>query len=423
MPMYGERRKDEAYNWRAFTDLGLNYFGPVDGHDIPTLVETLREVKNLDGPVLLHVVTEKGRGFEPAARDPTTFHSPSPTTFRNGAGKVREKIDPGERLTCSYTDAFARALVRLAAEDQRVVAITAAMCAGCGLTAFQQRFPERFFDCGICEQHAVGLAAGLAAGGRRPVLAIYSTFLQRAYDQVFHEIALQGLPVVIALDRAGLVGSDGPTHHGVFDIAYLRHLPGLVLAAPRDGNELEAMLRWALRQECPVVVRYPRDDLPAGEYPPPAPIEVGRADEMRRGTDLTLFAYGAMVPPALQAAETLAREKGFSVAVVNARFAKPIDTAALARALGGTRLIVTVEDHALAGGFGSAVLEAASAEGLPTGRIVRLGIPDRFVEHAPRRQLLGRLGLDAAGIAATVRSLLTGTSARRTTQAAGDLHP
>jgi len=405
-----------------FTDLGLNYFGPVDGHDFDTLIETLDEIKALEGPVMLHVVTEKGRGFEPATRDPTAFHSATPRTFRNGTGTVREKVDAGERLIRSYTDAFAGALTRLAAEDERVVAVTAAMCAGCGLTAFERTYPDRLFDCGICEPHAVGLAAGLAAGGRKPVLAIYSTFLQRAYDQVFQEIALQTADVVIAIDRAGVVGSDGPTHHGVFDIAYLRHLPGLVLMAPRDGDELAAMLRWALAHKGPVVVRYPRDDLPVFEgLTVKPPMALGRAEPIIEGTDATILAYGAPVKAAVQAAGLLAERHGVSAGVVNARFAKPVDAAAVQRALERTPLLVTVEDHALTGGFGSAVLEMAAERGWDTTRIARLGVPDRFVEHAPRRQLLGDLGLDAAGIAGAVRAAIENTRLGRPAHATRDL--
>jgi 1-deoxy-D-xylulose-5-phosphate synthase len=389
-----------------FTDLGLNYFGLLDGHDIPALIETMREVQTLDEPVMLHVVTEKGRGFTPATRDPTAFHSATPRTFRNGGGRIREKVEGEEQLARSYTDVFAETLPRLAAEDPRVVAITAAMCDGCGLTAFERAYPNRFIDCGICEQHAAALASGLATGGRRPILAIYSTFLQRAYDQVFQEIALQQANVVLAIDRAGLVGSDGPTHHGVFDIAYLRHLPGMTLCAPRDGPELAALLRWALGQEGPVAIRYPREDLPTFEAADRPPIVLGRSETLRTGADAAIFAYGAMVSAADDAARLLAHEDGLQVAVVNARFAKPLDLDAIHRALDETPVVVTAEDHALAGGFGSAVLEAAAARAWPVERIVCLGLPDRFVAHAPRAQLLARLGLDAAGIAESVRTAL-----------------
>lgn len=412
------RRVENALGWikeslklgfvreHLFTDLGLNYFGPVDGHDTDLLTEMMAELATLEGPVMLHVVTEKGHGFPPATADPTAFHSASPSTFKTHGGEVREKVEAGEALNRSYTDAFAESLTRQAAQDERVVAVTAAMCAGCGLTSFEAAYPERLFDCGICEQHAVGFVAGLSAGGRKPVLAIYSTFLQRAYDQAFQEIALQGTTALIAIDRAGVVGSDGPTHHGVFDIAYLRHLPGLVLCAPRDGEELDLMLAWALTHEGPVAMRYPRDNLPLPDPADHQPIALGRAEVLAEGGDAAILAYGAMVPAAMEAARALRRRDGLAVRVINARFAKPVDASVIAAALEETAVLVTVEDHVLAGGFGSAVLEEAAAHGWPAQRIRRLGVPDRFVTHAARRDLLAHLGLDAAGIAAAVRAAL-----------------
>jgi len=395
---------------RMFEDLGFRYFGPIDGHDLDLLIDTLDDLRRLpsEKPLLLHVITEKGRGFTPAARDPTTFHSSPP--FETGDGDLFPRLKVGAH---SYTDAFADALIEEGRRDPRVVAITAAMPTGTGLARFAEVFPERFYDVGICEQHAVGVAAGLARGGLRPVVAIYSTFAQRACDQVFHELCLQGLPVVLALDRAGLVGGDGPTHQGLYDIGYLRPFPGLTLTAPKDGAELGALLRWALEQPGPVVIRYPKARLPEGLFPvPPSPIEAGRAEVLAEGADAVLVAYGAAVAEAAQARKLLS-EEGWEVGLVNARFAKPIDAETLGKCLAASGLVVTIEDGSLMGGFGSAVAELAARASEPRGRLLSLGVPDVLLEQGSREDLLREVGLDAEGIARRVAEALRGGRPRR----------
>ena len=380
---------------QIFEDLGINYFGPIDGHNFQILIETLNDIKHLEGPVLLHVITEKGRGFEPACQNPTQYHSAG--KFEMCDGKILKTANEPKKI--SYTKVFGDTLIELAKADHKVVGITAAMPDGTGIAPFGKKFPDRFYDVGICEQHAVGLANGLSAGGLKPVVAIYSTFLQRAYDQVFHDICLQRNGVVFALDRAGIVGNDGPTHNGVFDIAYLRNLPEIILMAPKDGNELKTMLKIALDSGRAVVIRYPKDDCPDKEMSPQyKTIEIGKAEVLREGADGVLLAYGAMVYRCLHAAEKLG-EKGIEVTVVNARFAKPLDKALILDLVRNHKLIVTVEDHALMGGFGSAVLELVTEEREDACKIVRMGIPDRFMEHGPRNLILKNIGLDEDGIA------------------------
>lgn len=380
---------------QIFEDLGINYFGPIDGHNFQILIETLNDIKHLEGPVLLHVITEKGRGFEPACQNPTQYHSAG--KFEMCDGKILKTANEPKKI--SYTKVFGDTLIELAKADHKVVGITAAMPDGTGIAPFGKKFPDRFYDVGICEQHAVGLANGLSAGGLKPVVAIYSTFLQRAYDQVFHDICLQRNGVVFALDRAGIVGNDGPTHNGVFDIAYLRNLPEIILMAPKDGNELKSMLKIALDSGKAVAIRYPKEDCPDKEMSPQyKTFEIGKAEVLREGADGVLLAYGAMVYRCLHAAEKLG-EKGIEVTVVNARFAKPLDKALILDLVRNHKLIVTVEDHALMGGFGSAVLELVTEEREDAGKIVRTGIPDRFMEHGPRNLILKNIGLDEDGIA------------------------
>ncbi|NUO09249.1 MAG: 1-deoxy-D-xylulose-5-phosphate synthase [Candidatus Brocadia sp.] len=380
---------------QIFEELGFNYFGPIDGHNFRILIETLNDMKHLEGPVLLHVVTEKGRGFEPAYKNPTQYHSSGKFEMCNG--KIMHSANEPKKI--SYTNVFGDALVELATADAKVVGITAAMPDGTGIVSFGKKFPDRFYDVGICEQHAVGLANGLSAGGLKPVVAIYSTFLQRAYDQVFHDICLQRNKVVFTLDRAGIVGNDGPTHNGVFDISYLRNLPEIILMAPKDGNELKSMLKIALDAGKTVAIRYPKEDIPDGKLNPHyKTFEIGKAEVLRDGADGVLLAYGAMVYRCLQAAEKLS-EKGIEVTVVNARFAKPLDRELILELVRNHKLIITVEDHALMGGFGSAVLELVSDEKEDAGKIIRMGIPDRFMEHGPRNFILKNIGLDENGIA------------------------
>lgn len=391
-----------------FEELGLGYFGPIDGHDVKALAETLERLKKFQGLVLLHTLTEKGLGAEGVEEQEDRFHGVSP---RKIEPDPEHKIvllpgAPMPRRSKAWTSAFADALVGLAEENPRIAAVTAAMPLGTGLDQFARRFPNRFHDTGIAEQHAVGFSAGLAAAGLRPVVAIYSTFLQRAYDMVFQEVLLQKLPVVLAMDRGGVVGEDGATHNGLFDIAFLRTLPGIVLLSPRDETEMRMMLAWALEGNHPAGIRYPRGNCPAPERcAERPPVELGKAERLRAGRDAALLTYGWMAYPALEAADSLAAE-GIELEVWNARFAKPLDRAVLARLACAFDLLVTVEDHALAGGFGSAVLEVTSRITEARARVARLGVPDCFLEHGSRPEVCRSLGLDAEGIAATVRRQL-----------------
>jgi 1-deoxy-D-xylulose-5-phosphate synthase len=391
--------KDAIVPDHAFEHFGFRVLGPVNGHNTRELVQVLEETRRLVGPVMLHVCTEKGRGFEPAESNPTGYHSAKP--FATSNGKVHAAKVAAKR---SWSRAAADAVITEARQDQRIVAITAAMPDGTGLSEFQQELPNRFFDVGICESHAVALAAGMAAGGQRPVVAIYSTFLQRSYDQLYHELSLnRDLPVVLLIDRAGLVGADGETHQGLYDIAYLRSLPGLVLAAPGDETELRQMLSLALTLDAPVAIRYPRDNVPATPLGGTA-VELGRGVVLRDGADGALLAYGSTVPAAMSAAETLADE-GIHVTVASARFCKPLDEDLLRRLLSDLPWVVTVEEGAGMGGFGSACLEAAQTMGLAGKVVASVALPDELVVHATRESLLSRFGLDADGLARTVREL------------------
>lgn len=377
---------------QLFEALGFAYMGPLDGHDIKAVRRALETTADSDRPVLLHVHTDKGRGYGPAEEDGEAMHGSGPFAVESGrAAKPAVPAPP------AYTEVFGRALVKEAEADPRVVGITAAMLKGTGMSHMLQRFPERTYDVGIAEQHGVVFAGGLAIAGYRPVCAIYSTFLQRAFDPVVHDIALQGLPVVFAIDRAGLVGDDGPTHHGVFDIAYLRPIPGMVVMAPMDEAELVHMLHTALRLDGPSALRYPRG---AGTGVPlparPEALEVGRAQVLEEGSRVALVGYGYGVKVALDAAGIVSEEAGVRPTVVNARFAKPLD-ADLMRDLARTHeVVVTIEDHALPGGFGSAVLEVVGAD---HARVECIGIPDRFIQHGRRDLLLAEAGLTPAAAA------------------------
>lgn len=392
-----------------FEEMGFEYFGPIDGHDLPTIIRTLRSVKRLKGPVLIHAITTKGKGYRFAEQDRTRYH---------GVGKFDRDtgLGSGESGAPSYTEVFGRTLAELAEHDDRIVAITAAMPSGTGLARFREAHPDRFFDVGIAEGHAVTFAAGLACEGMRPVCAIYSTFLQRAFDQVIHDVAIQKLPVVFAIDRGGVVGEDGPTHHGCFDLSYMRLVPGMVVMAPKDEGELRSMLATALAHDSgPVAVRYPRGaGLGADISGPAATLPIGKAEVLSRGGDVCLLAIGAMVAPAAEAAERLAAV-GVGATVVNMRFIKPLDREVLAEAFGSHRLVVTVEENSLVGGMRGAVLEWASDEG-PRDRppVVSLGLPDRFLDHARRSELLAAIGLEADAIARRVRrelAAIDGTAA------------
>jgi len=384
-----------------FVELGFRYFGPMDGHNIPDIVETFRNLKRMRGPILLHMLTEKGHGFRPASQDPTRFHSSKRFEWANGTLHSEE-----ETTGDSYSNVFARALCDLGESDSRIVAITAAMPDGTGLTSFAERFGSRFYDVGICEQHAVGLAAGLSAGSLRPVFAVYSTFLQRAYDQLFHDISLQGEPAVFCIDRAGLVGTDGSTHHGLHDIAYCRALPGFVLMAPATGAELRRMLELALKGDFPAAIRYPREKVPDPAPDGPVPdFEVGRAEVRRRGPDGAIIAYGVMAARASAAARILREEDGLDITVINARFARPLDLDVIAPAVAEHPAVLLVEDHCVAGGFGSAVLEGLAERGVGAGHVRLLGVPCEPVRHASRESQLAAFRLDAGGQAGRLREL------------------
>jgi len=382
-----------------FEALGLQYVGPVDGHDIKHLIEILEVLKRANRPVLLHVHTIKGNGCDWASAEPGKYHSPKP--FVVEGGKVILKGGTGK----SWTTAFVDSLIDLAEKDNTVYAMTAGMPDGTGLSKFLRRFPDRCRDIGIVESCTVDLAAGMAKAGLRPVVAIYSTFLQRAFDQVFQEVVLQGLPVMFCLDRAGLVGGDGAVHHGFLDISYLRGFPGMVLMAPVDEAELRQAMRFGLVLNQPCAIRYPRDNVPA-PVPDCPPFALGKSRRLRDGDDATVLCYGVTAVYAMAAAEILA-ESGIEIGVVNARFAKPIDREMVGTAFRSEAPVVTVEDHSVAGGFGSAVLETAQELGLAASLIVRLGIPaDRLIAHGSRRGQLAECGIDATGIASTIQSLI-----------------
>jgi len=387
------------------TALGWHYVGPVDGHDLSALRKAMGELRDGPGPSLLHVKTRKGRGYPPAERDPYGWHATRP--FDLGSG--RRASGTGAAPSC--TACFADALARIADRDERVVAITAAMPDGTGLDLFGERHPDRVYDVGIAEQHAVTFAAGLAAEGLRPVCAIYSTFLQRAFDQIVHDVALQGLPVTFALDRAGLVGADGPTHHGAFDLAYLRSIPGLVVAAPRDANDLQHLLATAIDSDGPFAIRYPRGTASGVLHDPePKPVAIGRGELLRSGDGVALVALGKAVDQALSAADRLA-SLGIEAAVVDARFAKPLDEALIRRVADATGHVVTIEDHALIGGFGTAVVEALADVRAPIA-ITRLGLPDRFIQHAEADAQWREAGIDGDAIVDAALALLLWESGR-----------
>lgn len=402
-----------------FAELGLTFLGPFDGHDIPLMVEVFRRAKELEGPIMIQVITQKGKGWEHSEADSTTWHGPGAYDYKTGTIK-KNPADPP-----TYTEVFARTLVELAEKDPKVVGITAAMADGTGLKKLRERFPDRYFDVGIAEQHGVTFAAGLAVSGMRPVAAIYSTFLQRAYDQVVHDVCVQNLHVTFCLDRAGIVGEDGQTQHGVFDIGYLRPLPNMKLMAPKDENELRHMLYTALYLDGPVALRYPRGK--ALGVPLDAELrklEVGKAElltpeEEVEQADAAVLAYGNMVHPAMQAAAELA-EEGIRLAVVNARWAKPLDEELILRLAQTCGRVITVEDHMVAGGFGSAVLELLARKGLQAIPIHMIGLPDRFVEHGAPAILHELYGLSSGHIKEVAHDMIgADTKARQTKKVRG----
>lgn len=380
-----------------FEELGFQYAGPIDGHNFEHLLPTLENVLKMKGPVLLHVITKKGLGYQAAMDNPVWFHACPPFVRETGV-PAKKAVRP------SYTSMAVDALIKVARQDRRVVAITAAMCEGTGLNAFEKEFPDRIYDVGIAEQHAVTFAAGMAAQGMKPVVALYSTFLQRAYDQVVHDVATQNLPVTFCIDRGGLVAEDGTTHHGAFDFAFLRHVPNMVVAAPKDENELQHMIKTCVSFDGPASVRYARGvSLGVPMDPEPTALPIGKGELLREGTDVAIVAIGVTVWPAMKAAERLAQE-GISAAVVNARFAKPLDTELILKTAKNVRCLVTVEEGCKMGGFGSAVLEALSDAGLLL-RTKVLGLPDWYIEQGPQDLLRERYGLTADGIYNSVKQL------------------
>ncbi|MDQ7783394.1 MAG: 1-deoxy-D-xylulose-5-phosphate synthase [Desulfomonilaceae bacterium] len=388
---------------KLFEELGFNYVGPIDGHRIKHLVDTLNNVKRFREPVLIHAITCKGKGYSQAEQKPSLYHGVGP--FDIDTGKVKSEDGPP-----SYTKVFGQTLIKLAASDPKVVAITAAMEYGTGLAEYGRLFPDRFFDVGIAEQHGVIFAAGLAAEGYRPVVAIYSTFMQRGYDHIVHDVCMQKLPVVMAMDRAGIVGEDGPTHHGVFDIAFTRTIPNLVVMAPADEDELADMLATAVTTvDGPSAIRYPRAKGQGVEIKKTASvIPIGTARMLREGHDLLIIAVGSMVPPAVAASRMLA-EEGIGVGVMNARFVKPLDRDMIVEKASAVPNVLTVEEGVLAGGFGGAITELLADNGLSHVKVLRMGIGDAFVEHGTREELLADLGLTADGIADMARCLVVKT--------------
>jgi 1-deoxy-D-xylulose-5-phosphate synthase len=398
--------KSALWPGQIFEQLGIKYFGVLDGHDIPGLIDMLAEIKHVQAPVILHVKTVKGNGYEIATSEPTKFHSPS--AFQVNGCRVEMIKGPGK----SWTTAYADAMIALAKKDKRVVALTAAMPDGTGLSKYEKEIPGRYYDTGICESHLTAMAAGMAKAGMRPFAAIYSTFIQRAFDQVWQEVSLNHLPVCFCMDRAGFVGDDGAVHHGFMDQAFLRPLPGIVLMAPSDEAELNRGVRLALTLDNVSAIRYPRDNVPAANFeecideslrkPAAQEWEVGRSRVLRNGSDATVIVYGALAENVLTAAAELAGEE-IEIEVIDARFCKPIDAEMLARVLHASHPVLTVEDHALQNGFGAAVIEHAVSHGLPTRQITMLGMPDRLIAHATRKQQLAEVGLDSAGIAKSIR--------------------
>lgn len=385
-----------------FEAFGFRYIGPIDGHNVEDLVKALGRAKTQDVPVLVHVRTVKGKGYTPAEEDPLKWHGVNP--FDPNKGEFLANKSVAVKAPATYSAIFGKTVTDLARRDNRIIGITAAMPSGTGLDYLQKELPEQFYDVGICEQHAVTFSAGLATEGYHPVCAIYSTFLQRAFDQVVHDVCIQNLPVLFALDRGGLVGNDGETHQGVFDIAYLRMLPNMVLMSPKDEAELQRMVVSGIAYDGPAAIRFPRGNgIGVQLSENPEPLEIGKAEVLRRGADTLLIAYGPLVGNVLKAADILESEYGISSTVINARFAKPLDELLLKEELGRYQLIMTVEDHAKMGGFGSAISELIQRERILTrGKVINLGVDDQFVTHAAPQDQYAWFKLDIAGIVQTV---------------------
>jgi 1-deoxy-D-xylulose-5-phosphate synthase len=385
-----------------FEELGFRYFGPVDGHDLTQLRKALRDMKQLDGPVLLHVLTNKGHGVPEASEDPVKYHTPP----------VIEKVGPERQILSlksgsskAYTDAVSGSIHEVMKTDPRVAVITAAMCQGNKLEKVREDYPTRFFDVGICESHGVAFAAGMAKTGMKPIVTIYSTFLQRSFDQIFQEVALQNLHVIFCLDRGGLTATDGPTHHGAYDNSYMRIFPNFVVMAPGDEQDVAPMMQFMVNHTGPIAMRYPKTNLELVERAV-TPIEMGKAEVLDWGMDGAIIAYGTFMPTCMKVVEKARKDRGLDIGVINARFLKPLDQETILRAVRELPFVITIEEGTLEGGFGSAVLEAVNAAGLDSSNITRLGLPDRFVEHAERHELLHDLGLDEAGVLKTIYDLV-----------------
>ncbi len=410
IPKFGEsvfkmvKRAEESFKGfvipvgTIFEDLGFQYVGPLPGHDLEALIETFENVSHLDGPVLVHVVTKKGKGYAPAEADPTAFHGVGQFDITSGRKITSDKPSPP-----SYTSIFGQTLTKLATIDERVVGITAAMPAGTGIEILAEKFPDRVYDVGIAEQHGVTLAAGMASQGLHPFVAIYSTFMQRAFDQVVHDVALQNLSLTLCLDRAGVVGEDGPTHHGAFDISYLRMVPNMIIMAPKDENELQQMLFSSLQYSAPSAIRYPRGNGLGVEMESEfKELKLGSWEILREGSDAVLLAVGSCVAAAMAAAEDLVLNEKIDCQVLNCRFVKPFDRELLRTTLKNFKQVFTFEENAASGGFGSGVLEFMAAEKIWTTRVTVTGLPDKFIQHASPKQLHADLKIDAAGIKETV---------------------
>lgn len=387
-----------------FEEMGFKYFGPLDGHNIPLMISTLKNISMIKGPVLLHVVTKKGKGFAPAENQPVKFHGTPCFDVESG-----EELKNSDKTCATFTDVFSRKILELAENNKKIVGITAAMPEGTGLHRFAEKYPDRFFDVGIAEEHAVGFAAGLRREGYKPYFAVYSTFLQRAYDQILEEMCLQNLGVVLCLDRSGVVGEDGPTHHGIFDIAFLRSMPNMVLMAPADKEDCEGMLAFAENLDSPVAIRYPKGQAPVRpEDISFSPVLLGRGEVFSKGTDVAIIALGSMVYPALEAARIL-EAQGIHAAVVNARFIKPLDESLILRLYEQCGALVTIEEGVLKGGFGSAVCEVLQSEGVLLKKpkpVKCLGLPSEFITFDKRAALLDKFGLSAAKIAKSIKEMM-----------------
>ncbi|MFO7557849.1 MAG: 1-deoxy-D-xylulose-5-phosphate synthase [Desulfobacterales bacterium] len=383
-----------------FEAFNFEYFGPIDGHNLKHMIKIMENIKNINEPVLLHVTTQKGKGYLPAERNPVYFHGVGGFEVETGNCKGKKSVIP------TYTEVFGNTMIKLAEKNEKVIAVTAAMPEGTGLTKFSEMFPDRFYDVGIAEQHGVTFSAGMATEGFKPVVAIYSTFLQRGYDQILHDVCLESLPVVFAIDRGGIVGEDGPTHHGLFDFSYLRSFPNMVVMAPKDENELGRMLATAILHPGPIALRYPRgkgvgvclDDVPE-------PLQIGKGEILAEGDDILILAIGRCVSEAMDAMRVL-REKEISATVVNCRYVKPIDSELICRLAQQISRIITIEEHVLHGGFGSAVLECLCDAGISGFSIKRIGIPDTFVEHGPQSVLRSKYGIDANSIVMCAEELI-----------------